>query len=861
MEILKLCTACLLVFITGRGIAVENRRRYRVIAFIAYYGGLWLLHGGVWLLLSLTGTWQPETITLWTHLVAATLSLSLLSLFPMKFTKMTLRNREEIRCATPAPKQAAGAASTLEQAASTASAPEQVVCAVPVLEQVASATPTPKQIVCAVPALEQTAGAVPASEQAASADLEPKQVAGAAPASEQAASAAQNNRNIQVIIKQFLIKGKKREQRSKREKGNNWQRYTVWGRQWLFLLLVVTAVYAFPVLFPEIPYGWRVFYWAAALLLCQSRHLTFRNPARYGFAALPLAAITFYYLGFRAYCPDGETQPLYAALTAAGILGGLLCLFFLTGQYRFSILCGGTIYFIWTLAHCAILTFRGTPLIPSDWKNVGTAINVAGSYQFQLTRDIWIYFALLLALAVVLRAGEVPGFLRQRSRRLAAGGAFILVFALGLHTLPVIKTFSLTISPWEQKKEFQRYGHTLAYYISAMEGRVVRPSAYSEGEIAALTQEYPGQPQTTAKKPHVIAIMNEALTDVGDVGPLTVNRDYMPFIHSLSRRDDYAVGRALVSTYGGGTCNSEWEFLTGYSMEYAPGVTPYSTESFTNSYSLCAHMKAMGYRTVATHPASGENWRRNTVYPQMGFDETYFIEDYDNCEMIRGLYASDKDVYDKILERLAAADGDAPLFMFAVTVQNHGGYESGELRVGEGLPIHETALGNEGLNQFLSLMYESDKALRSFMQAVDALDEPVVVVTFGDHYPALDEEVYDALRGRESVSLKEAQTLYATPYVVHANYAIDYQEFEDYMSVNYLGANLLRATGLAMSPFYEFLLAMQETVPAVNTNGYMDAEGWHEYSETDTEAHGWLKVYNNIQYNGRFGNTVKQFFT
>ncbi|MDD3219134.1 MAG: hypothetical protein PHC41_09980 [Lachnospiraceae bacterium] len=65
------------------------------------------------------------------------------------------------------------------------------------------------------------------------------------------------------------------------------------------------------------------------------------------------------------------------------------------------------------------------------------------------------------------------------------------------------------------------------------------------------------------------------------------------------------------------------------------------------------------------------------------------------------------------------------------------------------------------------------------------------------------------------------------------------------------------------TPYNEFLLEMQEKIPAMNVNGYMDKTGiFHSYEEASDE-HSIINQYNILQYNELLdtGNKVDSFFS
>ena len=66
--------------------------------------------------------------------------------------------------------------------------------------------------------------------------------------------------------------------------------------------------------------------------------------------------------------------------------------------------------------------------------------------------------------------------------------------------------------------------------------------------------------------------------------------------------------------FGGGTCNTEFEFLTGMTMKFLPpGVSVYQTMVVNPLESLATTMREQGYQSIAFHPGKPTSWRRNVV--------------------------------------------------------------------------------------------------------------------------------------------------------------------------------------------------------------------------------------------------------
>ena len=133
------------------------------------------------------------------------------------------------------------------------------------------------------------------------------------------------------------------------------------------------------------------------------------------------------------------------------------------------------------------------------------------------------------------------------------------------------------------------------------------------------------------------------------------------------------------------------------------------------------------------------------------------------------------------------------------------------------------------------------------------VEKRTVVLFFGDHFPKVEKEFYEALHGGEFQTLKEQQLQHTVPFFIWANYDIAETETQ-ITSLGYLGRHLLDAAGIPLPPYYQFLKEAEEEIPAVNSLGYF-SKLWNTYKPID-EAVGtekeWLDKYQTLQYNNLF---------
>ena len=324
--------------------------------------------------------------------------------------------------------------------------------------------------------------------------------------------------------------------------------------------------------------------------------------------------------------------------------------------------------------------------------------------------------------------------------------------------------------------------------------------------------------------------MNESFSDLSTAGDFTTNTDYMPFWHSLT--ENTVKGSLCVPVFGSMTSNTEYEFLTGDSMSILPfGSNAYQFNVKPGTYSLVSTLKAQGYEAVAMHPYPGENWNRNTCYKNMGFSQFYDIDYYSGCEELRN-YVSDKADFDKIIEQVEnKADPDDKLFLFNVTMQNHGGYSKAFDNFDQEVWLTGDMEGKyPQADRYLSLIKKSDEAFEYLINYFSQCDEPTMIVMFGDHQPSVEDEFFDELAGMPSYEVPTEDKLmwYQTPFVIWTNYKQPSRDMGKLSSI-YLSTYMLKAAGLEMTPYNRLLLSLSEDVPVVHPNGCYDKDGNYYY--------------------------------
>ena len=553
--------------------------------------------------------------------------------------------------------------------------------------------------------------------------------------------------------------------------------------------------------------------------------------------------------------------PLCLLLEWALIAFAMLGLFFL-----FQRRCGGAVVlavalYVLGLAEYFVILFKSMPISPGDLTALSTAAAVAGTgYTYTITSFCMLSLAFtVIAIQICTLAAQVAPKRQKGSWRGLVLNLLIAIVCLGgiaAHTtlLDYYHTLYIQVYSWRPLESYYRQGFLPSFISGAQTIKPSKPEDYTVSGakklISEYAKEYDGNSQTGGssatrleatkqfdeEKPTVIAVMNETFSDLSIYQ--NMHADYQGPTYFKSIDDCLSRGRLYVSAYGGGTANTEFEFLTGNSMAYlGSGVYPYTTYDLTDTENLAAQFKSLGYYTTAMHPNHGTNWNRENVYKDFGFDQFLTINDFQNAETLRGM-VTDKATYDKILELLDTNSN--PQFIFDVTMQNHSGYDTGLIPYDKQMSLNIDGEFNSNVNEYVSLIQQSDEALKYFLNKLSKLDRKVVVVFWGDHQPFFPDTYNDRWFTNEDDATHQ-ERLWQTSYIIWANYDVagnSQTSHEEDLSSNYLSSELMKLIGAPLTDYQKAHLTLRQSLPALNSVGYEDSQSrWLLSSSKSDEAY------------------------
>ena len=530
-----------------------------------------------------------------------------------------------------------------------------------------------------------------------------------------------------------------------------------------------------------------------------------------------------------------------------------LILFVITNRLWAGVSLGTVLCIFCGLANGFVREFRGYGIRSCDMFAAKTALNVAGNYVFSITVSRG--YAILAALALILIAIHIDFRIKSLKPRLITAVSVLcclVIFQGIIRNDDFMKGHNLRPFVWEISNSQLQHGVFLDFISGLPTLTVDAPEGYSAAKAKELINSSEPEEKVfgiesdfSGEKPDIIVIMNESLSDLSVNGDFSTDVPYLENWNSLS--DNVVKGYTSVPVFGSFTANSEFEFLTGYSCSLLPGgMVAYSNYVRESTVNLSDVLKEQGYHSIFMHPFVESGWNRSNVYKYFEFDEIYYISDWINKEYIRNFISDSADYKEVIYRYEEAKRTNDSVFLFNVTMQNHGGYDNSEYET----TVHITDLeGNYPLTeQYLSLIRESDAALMELLNYFDNSEDPVLILLYGDHQPGIEAEFFEKVNLRHRGTEAEISgSKYLTPFLLYSNRELS-GSLDSPISASYLQALLMEAADLETTDYQDFLRNMYLEFPVVNIHGSLDCNGtWYTWEEAESlEA---VRDYETVQYN------------
>lgn len=502
------------------------------------------------------------------------------------------------------------------------------------------------------------------------------------------------------------------------------------------------------------------------------------------------------------------------------------------------------------------LRWRSEPFIFSDIGAIGAGLQIAGNYDMSFNGRIW------LALFGTVFGTLFLFFLAKRRMRGRFRISLLLLCALSVAPLwnfvysdeeiYEVKTANFdSISDHWAAQVFASKGFVYPFIYSIHDNPYTPPENYDEEQTALWLSEYSDSDIPEDKRVNVMVIQLETFVDLESVGISGIDPEAYRIYHEIC--EESINGTLVTNVFGGGTLNSEQCIMTGN----------YEIPAFREKlYSYVWYMAGQGYSTSGTHPWQKNFYNRLNNNPYLGFQDYVYYEDYFESRMTEDASQHNSDyllfpqLVDELRSRTAAGED---VFSYSVTMQGHTPYSAvsfdGEREFWSGEGYSEST--RNIVNNFLWLNYDTQIHLKAMLEELRGDAEPVVLLLYGDHMPAMGDsggDIYMNLGVNFNQSTEEGfYNYYSTPYMIWANEAAKEQLGNDFTgegevtSVGYLMNILFNELGWEGPAKMKFTEEIRKTLPVINSNKYYLENGVFT-GELSDGAEELLWQYDCVQY-------------
>ena len=522
------------------------------------------------------------------------------------------------------------------------------------------------------------------------------------------------------------------------------------------------------------------------------------------------------------------------------------------------------------------LEMRGEPLLPWDFQQLGDFMGVADNVKLSVQPHmivVAIIFLLCLGLSIMM-----PSPYRGMKRRglivrlilTIVGAVMSLCIFFGIYmSKEVCASFHIYEDMWMQDRYYRNYSIVTGFLTNLRVMQFEAPENYSrEAVYERLDQvekdlsdepmyadSYAAEHEKDAvQTPNIIYVMNESFWDVSRLEGIAFDRDLTPNLKRLAQQG--ASGYVYSPSFGGGTCDVEFEVLTGFSLEHLPaGSKPYQQYVTDATPSLAQFLKGQGYSTVAIHGYYERMWSRNTAYPRLGLDDFISIEDMSDPDKRRG-FVSDMEMTQQIIEQYESRKENGPVFIHAVTMQNHTTYDESKYPQDELVNVLEHPGLSEKtlspLRDFATGVYEADAALGALTDYFSQVEEPTIIVFWGDHFNPFGDgyEIYEKT-GYIEKGDTSSPALHQTDLLIWSNYSDTHTDLGTIAAYE-VSPVMAELYGLERPIYFDYLLQQMSVYRARTRGVTVEANG--SFSETMTEEQQqWYNDHWLLQYDQMFG--------
>ena len=570
---------------------------------------------------------------------------------------------------------------------------------------------------------------------------------------------------------------------------------------------------------------------------------------------------------FMAFIGLIKEAPMLFALNFLPVIARTVIVYLISNSSALGIFVSLGAFITLAISNNIKISMRQDPVLPTDLTILKETAAIVKNFQ-----PTTLLFFFVTAVAII--ACAVIGFIFVKSHKVTfkmrSGllcGLIVVMVSVNSHfyaSTSLYDSFKVNGNRYFNVNQYGSKGVIYSFFHNFNTLKVTEPEGYDDYSFSSV-YGYMYNEENAKNRPNVIMVMSEAFSDLSENKNLSFDGYVDPIknFRELCADEGAISGRLVVPNFGGGTSDTEFDVLTGYPSKYIGNTLP--SYSFINSKtdSLAWIFKAMGYDTLAIHPGYSWFYNRLNVYDHLGFDEFIHLDEFDPDTQNKGGYISEAACMDRVLVEIdESLESDNPLFMFCITIENHGPYDEKYTKDYDNFATDITLTDSEKtlLDNYFEGIKDADYELLRLTEHLKDSEEPFVVVYFGDHLPGFSNGMafFDILDYdiNANGTIEQQLGVYETPFLIWQNDAArDMNSVDEtgvalpenmHLSANYLGALLLEYMGYGDATEYmAYINNLRTTLPVALNNSYMDINGnfTNSLDEETNEKVAYLKAY------------------
>lgn len=474
-------------------------------------------------------------------------------------------------------------------------------------------------------------------------------------------------------------------------------------------------------------------------------------------------------------------------------------------------------------------SLTGENFLPHDIIMAGNMNELAGfiSVEFQWWAWALLIMAVFFTIILSVFAKNAPfKFYIRIPVSVILSAVIVLFFSNGPRAGEIFNKIGIFYEATDnQETNYKANGFVGAFSVNIASFSIQKPEGYSNAKLEAELGKYEQiPPSDDFKNPDIIVVLSESFWDPRLLPDSEITPNPFENFDRLSQSKNSLSGKLIVPTLGGGTIRTEFEILTGLSVDALPsGVVPYNIIK-KDVPSYVSYYKDLGYDAIAIHPYLARFYNRSRCLPRIGFDKYYAesLEEIDGITPVyKGGYISDATFVEYLEYFLNNAD--KPIFLFGISMENHQKYrfkfDYRTFTVSAKNP-HLNESDDHNFQHYTQGVQDADAALGQLCEFIDKRERPTVLVFFGDHLPSIctNYSAYlDTGFVADTWTHESREKLYATPFIIYSNFelkkdAANYDFVSSYSLLNVMSSLI----GSGKTRYMGYLDALREKLPYYN---------------------------------------------